>query len=96
MTGDLITKEMEKDRVLNAFFSSVFISKTSLQAPEIRHKVCSKEDLPSVEEFADDTNWEMLLTYQMVAQRGCVVSVLGDIQKPSGHSSGQPAVNDPA
>ena len=64
-----MTKEMEKDNVLNAFFSSVFISKTGFQALEIRGKVWSKEDLHSVEEFADDTNWEKRLMHQMIAQR---------------------------
>lgn len=29
-------------------------------------------------------------------QRGCGVSILGDIQKQSGHSPGQPTLGDPA
>ena len=31
-----------------------------------------------------------------VAQGGCGVSLLGDTQKPSGHSPGQPALGHPA
>ena len=31
-----------------------------------------------------------------LAQRGCVVSTLGDIQKPSGHGPGQLALGGPA
>lgn len=30
-----------------------------------------------------------------VAQEGCRVSILGDFQKPNGHSPGQPAISDP-
>ena len=30
-----------------------------------------------------------------VAERGCGISTLGDIQKLSGHSAGQPALDDP-
>lgn len=33
---------------------------------------------------------------QNVAQRGCRASILGDIQKLSGHGSGQVALSDPA
>lgn len=51
--GALETKRIEKAEVLNAFFASVFTSKASLQefqAPEIRWKIWSKEDLPLMEE----------------------------------------------
>lgn len=63
-----------------------------LQAPETGGEVWSKEDLPSVEECADDMNWEKWLMHQMAAQR-CAVSTLEDIQKPSVHCPGQPAVS---
>lgn len=48
--GKLGTNNMAK--VLNAFFASVFASKTGLQesqAPQTRGKVWNKEDLPSME-----------------------------------------------
>jgi len=44
---------MEKFEVLNILFASVFTSKISLQetqVPETKGKVCSKEDVPLVEE----------------------------------------------
>lgn len=45
---DLFTQNMVKAEVLNDFFLSVFISKTSLQEPKVsetRRKVWSKEDI---------------------------------------------------
>ncbi|KAK4831043.1 LOW QUALITY PROTEIN: hypothetical protein QYF61_014975 [Mycteria americana] len=59
---DLVTHGMEKTDVLNAFFTSVFTSKISLQesqAPETREKVWSKEHVPFVE---DDQVMEYLTT----------------------------------
>ena len=50
--GALVAKDMEKGKVFNSFFLSVFTGKSSLQesqAPESRGKVWSKEDLPSLE-----------------------------------------------
>lgn len=47
--GDQVTNHTEEAKVLNAFFVSVFTDKTDLQesqAPEIKGKVCSKEDYP--------------------------------------------------
>ena len=35
-------------------------------------------------------------TLEEVAWRGCGVSILGDIQNPSGHGPGQPALAAPA
>lgn len=90
-TGDLMTKEIEKNKVSNVTLSSVFISMSGLEVPENGGEVYSKEDLPSVEELVDDTNWEKWLMHQMAAQR-CVVSILEDMQKPSVHCPGQPAV----
>ena len=49
---DPVTKGMEKAKVLNVFFASVFIGKASLQElqpPETSGKVCSKEDLSLVD-----------------------------------------------
>lgn len=34
--------------------------------------------------------------WEHVAQRGCRISILGDIQKPPGHGPGQPALGDRA
>lgn len=51
--GELVTNDMEKTEVLNAFFTSVFNSKTCLQesqAPEIRGNLWSKEDIPLMKE----------------------------------------------
>ncbi|KAK4806988.1 hypothetical protein QYF61_000317 [Mycteria americana] len=51
--GDLVTQDMEKTEVLNAFFAPIVASKTSLQkvqAPETRGEVWRKEDLPMVEQ----------------------------------------------
>lgn len=90
-TEDLMAKEMKKDKVSNVTLSSVFISISGLQATETGGEG-SKEDLPLVEEFTADTNWEKWLMHQMAAQR-CAVSTLEDIQKPSVHCPGQPAVS---
>lgn len=49
--GDLMTNGMEKTKILNAAFISVFTGKTSIQesqAPETRGKVWSEEVLSSV------------------------------------------------
>jgi len=40
--------------------------------------------------------WEGGQTLTQVAQRGCEVSILGDIQKPPGHGPGKPASGSPA
>ncbi|KAK4811069.1 hypothetical protein QYF61_016355, partial [Mycteria americana] len=51
---------MEKAEVPNAFFASVFASKTGLQecqVPETRGKVWSKEDVPLVEEDQVPEEW---------------------------------------
>lgn len=50
---ELVTKDMQKAEVLNAFFSLVFTVKTGFQesqVPVTSGKVQSKEDLPLVEE----------------------------------------------
>lgn len=50
---DLVTQNMVKAEILNAFFTSVVTSKTNLQesqAPETRRKVWSKEDVTLVGE----------------------------------------------
>ena len=52
-TGDLVTNNMEKAKVLNAFFAPVFTGNTCLQnsqVPETFGKVWSKETFPSAEE----------------------------------------------
>lgn len=52
-TGDLVTQDIEKAEVMNAFFTSVITSKTSLQEseiPEMKGKGWSKEGLSLVEE----------------------------------------------
>lgn len=48
--GDLIIEGNEKDKVLKAFFSSVFARKTRLQAPETRLKCRIKEDVSFMKE----------------------------------------------
>ncbi|GAB0183716.1 mitochondrial enolase superfamily member 1 [Grus japonensis] len=51
--GDLVTKDIEKAKVLSAFFVSAFTSMTGFQqsqVPKTDGKAWSKEDLPSVEE----------------------------------------------
>lgn len=50
---DLLTRDMEKDKVLNAFFYSIFfwwICPLEFQALEMKETVWSKQDLPSVED----------------------------------------------
>lgn len=49
----LVTKDVEKVKVLNVFFMLVFTGKVCLQEtqdPETSGKVWSEEDLPSLEE----------------------------------------------
>ena len=51
--GDLVTKDVEKAKVLNAAFALVFTLKTCLQesqVPEMPRKVWNKEDLSMVQE----------------------------------------------
>lgn len=52
-TGSLVTQDTKKVEVLNAAFASSFTSKTGFQeyqAPEIRGKGWSKEDVPLVQQ----------------------------------------------
>ena len=52
-TRDLVTQDMGKAEVLNAFFALVFTSTTGLQesqVPETKGKIWSKADVPLVEE----------------------------------------------
>lgn len=51
-------KDMERNKISNVTLSSVFIRMCGLQAPETGGEVWRKEHIPSVEEFADDKNWE--------------------------------------
>lgn len=49
--GALVTESLEDIKALNAFFTSVFTSKSSFQwAPEVRWKVLSEEDIPTDED----------------------------------------------
>lgn len=51
--GDLVTKVIEENQVLNAFFKLVFTDKASLQksqVPVARRKVWNKEDLLFLQE----------------------------------------------
>ena len=52
--GHLVTKDMEKAKVLNAFFTSACTGKINLQESQARRtcgKVWSKEHLPSVIQY---------------------------------------------
>lgn len=44
--GDPVTKNMAKDKILNAFSASVFTSTSGIQVPETKTQVWSKNDLP--------------------------------------------------
>lgn len=49
--GDLVTRDSEKAKVLNAFFAAAFTSKTGLQesqVPEARFKSWNKDDVSFV------------------------------------------------
>jgi len=51
--GKLVTADIQKDKVLDAFFASVFTSKSCFQepqTPETRGKIWSKEDLLTLSE----------------------------------------------
>lgn len=50
-TGDMVTWDSEKAKVRNAFFASVFTSKTGLQESQVseaRLNSCSKDDVSFV------------------------------------------------
>lgn len=50
---DSVTKDMEEVKVPNVFFTFIFTGQTCLQQTQVHgasEKVCSKEDLPQVEE----------------------------------------------
>lgn len=53
VAGELVTKDMEKDEVFNAFFASFSTDKTGLQeswGSQSKRKIWSRKYSPSVEE----------------------------------------------
>lgn len=76
--GTVVTEDMEKAELLNAFLALVFIDKTSLQEPltqETRVKECCKEDFPLVKE---DWVREHLDIHESVGSDGMQPQVLRD------------------
>lgn len=90
--------EMEKAKVLNAFFAPVFTHKTCIQeqqVPQISGKDQGNKDLLSLEE--DQIREHLNGTYARscgVTWRVTLAELLGDIQNIIGHGTSQPAPSD--
>lgn len=78
--GDMVTKAMETDELLNGFFTPVFNDKGSYLCPETRGKIRSKKDLCLWEEEQVRRDLNNPNVYKSMDRDGMYLKVLREMR----------------